>query len=110
MQARYDNGEPISGPHIADEMVTLMAAGHETTASALAWTVERLRRHPRLLSRLTEEVDAGGSELRQATIWEVLRTRPVLNGTMRTPDDANPAGRLGHSGGHYVDYQYPTGP
>jgi cytochrome P450 len=85
LQARYDNGEPISGPHIADEMVTLMAAGHETTASALAWTVERLRRHPRLLSRLTEEVDAGGSELRQATIWEVLRTRPVLNATMRTP-------------------------
>jgi cytochrome P450 len=85
LQARYDNGEPISAPHIADEMVTLMAAGHETTASALAWTVERLRRHPRLLSRLTEEVDAGGSELRQATIWEVLRTRPVLNATMRTP-------------------------
>jgi cytochrome P450 len=85
LQARYDNGEPISAPHIADEMVTLMAAGHETTASALAWTVERLRRHPRLLSRLTEEVDTGGSELRQATIWEVLRTRPVLNATMRTP-------------------------
>ena len=85
LQARYDNGEPISTPHIADELVTLMAAGHETTSSALAWTVERLRRHPRLLSRLTEEVDAGGSELRQATIWEVLRTRPVLNATMRTP-------------------------
>jgi cytochrome P450 len=85
LQTRYDNGEPISAPHIADELVTLMAAGHETTAAALAWTVERLRRHPRLLSRLTEEVDAGGSELRQATIWEVLRTRPVLNATMRTP-------------------------
>jgi cytochrome P450 len=85
LQTRYDNGEPISAPHIADELVTLMAAGTETTASALAWTVERLRRHPQLLSRLTEEVDAGGSELRQATIWEVLRTRPVLNATMRTP-------------------------
>jgi cytochrome P450 len=45
--------------------------------------VERLRRHPQLLSRLTEEVDAGGSELRQATIWEVQRTRPVLEGAMR---------------------------
>ena len=45
--------------------------------------MERLRRHPRLLSRLTEEVDAGGSELRQATIWEVQRTRPVLDGTTR---------------------------
>ncbi len=45
--------------------------------------MERLRRHPSLLSRLTEEVDAGGSELRQATIWEVLRTRAVLEGTTR---------------------------
>jgi cytochrome P450 len=45
--------------------------------------VERLSRHPQLLSRLTEEVDAGGSELRQATIWEVQRTRPVLDAAMR---------------------------
>ena len=69
--------------HIADELLTLLASGHETTASSLAWAVERLSRHPELLSRLTEEVDAGGSELRQATIWEVQRTRPVLDGTTR---------------------------
>jgi hypothetical protein len=51
-----------------------------------AWSspkTERLRCHPSLLSRLTEEVDAGGSELRQGTIWEVLRTRSVLDGTTR---------------------------
>jgi cytochrome P450 len=83
VQARYDNGEPIPDRHIADELLTLVASGHETTSSALAWTVERLRRHPSLLSRLTEEVDAGGSELRQYTIWEVLRTRSVLEGTTR---------------------------
>jgi cytochrome P450 len=83
LQARYDNGEPIPDRHIADELLTLVAAGHETTASALAWAVERLRRHPGLLARLTDEVDAGGSELRQATIWEVLRTRPTLDATMR---------------------------
>jgi cytochrome P450 len=83
LQARYDNGEPIPDRHIADELVTLLAAGHETTAAALAFAVERLRRHPRLLSRLTEELDAGGSELRQATIWELLRTRPVFDGTTR---------------------------
>jgi cytochrome P450 len=45
--------------------------------------LERLSRHPELLARLTEEADAGGSELRQATIWEVQRTRPVLDGTTR---------------------------
>jgi hypothetical protein len=83
LQASYENGEPIPDRHIADELLTLVASGHETTASQLAWAVERLRRHPQLLSRLTEEVDAGGSELRQATIWEVQRTRPVLDGAMR---------------------------
>ena len=83
LQARYENGEPMPDRHIADELLTLVGSGHETTASSLAWAVERLRRHPRLLSRLTEEVDAGGSELRQATIWEVQRTRPVLGGAMR---------------------------
>ena len=83
LQARYDNGEPISDEHIADELLTLVASGHETTASSLAWSVERLRRHPELLDRLTEEVDLGGSELRQATIREVQRIRPVLDGSMR---------------------------
>jgi cytochrome P450 len=83
LQARYDNGEPISDRRIADELVTMVSAGHETTGTTLAWAVERLRRHPRLLSRLTEEVDAGGSELRQATIWEVQRTRPTIDGSLR---------------------------
>jgi cytochrome P450 len=83
LQARYEDGSPISDDHVADELLTLLAAGHETTATTLAWTVERLRRHPRLLARLTAEVDAGGSELVQATIWEVQRTRPVINGAAR---------------------------
>ena len=83
LQARYDDGSPISDDHVADELLTLLAAGHETTATTLAWAVERLRRHPRLLARLRDEVDAGGSELLQATIFEVQRTRPVINGTAR---------------------------
>ena len=83
LQARYEDGERISDQHVADELLTLLTAGHETTATTLAWTVERLRRHPRLLARLTAEVDAGGSELRQATVWEVQRTRPVIDGTIR---------------------------
>ena len=83
LQARYEDGSPISDDHVADELLTLLAAGHETTATTLAWAVERLRRHPRLLARLAAETDAGGSELVQATIWEVQRTRPVINGTAR---------------------------
>ena len=87
LQARYEDGSPISDDHIADELLTLLAAGHETTATTLAWAVERLRRHPRLLSRLATEVDAGGSELLQATIWEVQRTRPVVEATIRVTRD-----------------------
>jgi cytochrome P450 len=83
LQARYENGEPLPDPYIVDELLTLLDAGHETTSAALAWTVERLRRHPQVLSRLTEEVDSGGSEFRRATIWEVQRTRPVLTLTLR---------------------------
>jgi cytochrome P450 len=87
LQARYEDGSPISDGHVADELLTLLAAGHETTATTLAWAIERLRRHPRLLTRLTSEVDAGGSELRQATIWEVQRTRPVVEATTRITRD-----------------------
>jgi cytochrome P450 len=87
LQARYENGEPISDGHIADELLTLVAAGHETTASQLAWAVERLCRHPALLSRLADEVDAGGSELRQATIYEVQRTRSTIAASLRTTKD-----------------------
>lgn len=83
LQARYDDGTAITHEHVTDELITLLAAGHETTATTLAWCIERLRRHPRLLSRLTDEVDAGGSTLRQATIWETQRTRPVIDGALR---------------------------
>ena len=83
LQARYEDGSPISDDHVADELLTLLAAGHETTATTLAWTVERLRRHPRLLTRLTADVEDGGPDLVQATIWEVQRCRPVINATAR---------------------------
>jgi cytochrome P450 len=44
---RYENGEPVPDHHIADEMLTLLASGHETTSGSLGWAVERLTRHPR---------------------------------------------------------------
>ena len=80
--ARYEDGAPIADDHVADELLTLLAAGHETTATTLSWTVERLRRHPALLDRL--EHDDG--QLRQAVIWEVQRTRPVVEFTARIAD------------------------
>ena len=83
MSARHEDGSVIADEHIADELLTLLAAGHETTATTLAWALERLRRHPELLRRLTAEVDSGGIELTQATVWEVQRTRPVVEAMFR---------------------------
>jgi cytochrome P450 len=83
LRARYDDGQPIAESHIADELGTLLLAGHETTATSLAWAMERLCRHPELLERLVAEVDAERSELLQATVWEVQRSRPVIEGYER---------------------------
>jgi cytochrome P450 len=83
LQARYDDGSRMTRSQIADQLLTLLTAGHETTATTLAWAVERLRRHAQVLRRLVAEADAGGSELREATIWEVQRVRPVIDVTGR---------------------------
>jgi cytochrome P450 len=79
LRSRYDDGSAMSQAEIADQLLTLLTAGHETTATTLAWAVERLRRHPEALRALAEEADAGGGALRQATIYEVQRTRPVID-------------------------------
>jgi hypothetical protein len=76
-------GDEINKSHVGDELLTLLVAGHETTASSLAWTVERLRRHPEVLRRLEQEAEGDGSTLRTATILEVHRARPVIGATGR---------------------------
>src|SRR3954470_1187084 len=63
-----------SDDELRDQLITLLAAGHETTAGALAWALERLARHPRVLARLRED-EPGYAD---AVVKEVLRTRPVL--------------------------------
>lgn len=83
LQARYDDGSRMSHQQVADQLLTLLAAGHETTATTLAWAVERLRRHPAVLRDLVAEVDAGGKTLREATILEVQRTRSVIDAVGR---------------------------
>jgi hypothetical protein len=79
VQARREDGSVLSDAEIRDQLVTMLAAGHETTAHTLSWAVERLRRHPDVLARLVEEVDEGGKALRDATIREVQRMRPVIS-------------------------------
>jgi cytochrome P450 len=79
LQARDEEGVAMSDGELRDELVTLLLAGHETTATTVAWAIERLVRHPGALARLTAEVDAGESEeYLQAVVQETLRVRPVV--------------------------------
>jgi cytochrome P450 len=79
VRSGHDKSTGMSRLDICDELSTLVGAGHETTASALAWTFERLRRHPDVLAELVDEVDGGGSAFRRATILESLRVRTVID-------------------------------
>ncbi len=79
LEARHEDGSPMSPVELRDELMTLLVAGHETTASELAWAFERLTRTPDVLARLTEEIDSNGDDSYvTATVHETLRRRPVL--------------------------------
>ncbi|SRX92717.1 putative cytochrome P450 138 Cyp138 [Mycobacterium tuberculosis H37Rv] [Mycobacterium shimoidei] len=79
LRSVYEDGSAMSRKDIGDELLTLLAAGHETTAATLGWAFERLCRHPEVLAALVEEADTDGNELRQATILEVQRNRTVID-------------------------------
>jgi cytochrome P450 len=77
--ARFEDGEPMSDGEIRDQLMTLLLAGHETTATGLAWTFDLLLRHPAALEQLVTEVDAGESDAYlRAVVAESLRLRPVV--------------------------------
>jgi cytochrome P450 len=77
--ARFEDGSEMSDREVRDQLVTLLLAGHETTATALAWTFDLLLRNPATLARLTAEVDAGEEDsYLRAVISESLRLRPVV--------------------------------
>jgi cytochrome P450 family 135 len=102
MQARDEDGQAMTDGELRDELVTLLLAGHETTATSVAWAIERLVRHPEKLKRLQAEIDAmardeggtddaggadgagdgagrsGGDEYMTAVVNETLRVRPVV--------------------------------
>jgi cytochrome P450 len=78
VQARDEDGNPMTDVELRDELMTLLVAGHETTATALAWAFELLLRRPEALARLEQEISEGGEEYLDAVIKETLRLRPVL--------------------------------
>ncbi len=85
----------MSDIELRDELMTLLVAGHETTATSLAWTMERLVRHPGALERLRDEVAAGEDEYLDAVVKETLRLRPVLPVVVRRLSrDTEVGGRL----------------
>jgi cytochrome P450 len=79
MSATFEDGEPMSDEELRDQLMTLLLAGHETTATALAWTFDLLLRNPAAMDRLRDEIEAGeGDDYLRAVISEALRLRPVI--------------------------------
>ena len=88
LAARDENGNPLSDRELRDELITLLLAGHETTANSIGWAFERLLRTPHALARLTDEVKAGESgDYMEAVIKETLRVRPVVTEVFRAPSE-----------------------
>ena len=79
LKSTYEDGSSMSRQDIGDELLTLLAAGHETTAATLGWAFERISRHPDVLARLAAEADTEDNEYRQAVILEVQRVRTVID-------------------------------
>jgi cytochrome P450 len=78
MTAEFEDGTRMEDQELRDQLMTLLLAGHETTATALAWTFDLLLRHPAELGRLRDSLAAGDENYLRATITESLRLRPVI--------------------------------
>lgn len=78
MRAEFEDGSRMEDKELRDQLMTLLLAGHETTATALAWTFDLLLRHPAVLGRLRDSLEGGEEDYLRATISESLRLRPVI--------------------------------
>jgi cytochrome P450 len=83
LEAGDVSGEPMSDRELRDQLLTMLVAGHETTATALAWAFERILRHPDVLARIRAELAEGETTYLDAAIKETLRLRPTVPITAR---------------------------
>jgi cytochrome P450 len=91
LAARYEDGRPMSDEELRDQMMTLLLAGHDTTATSLAFALHNILRHPEVLERLREEraqvvgagpvapAQVGRLEYLDATVKETLRLHPIIS-------------------------------
>jgi cytochrome P450 len=84
LRARDEAGKPMTDIELRDELMTMLLAGHETTATGLAFAFDLLLREPRVLSRLRDELDSGDDTYLDAVVTETLRLRPVIDAAERT--------------------------
>jgi cytochrome P450 len=99
LRARDDEDRPLSDRELRDELMTMLLAGHETTATGLAFAFDLLPRHPGVLARLRDELAAGEDAYLDAVVTETLRLRPVIDAPERTLTQPR---RIG-------DYELPAG-
>jgi cytochrome P450 len=84
LRARDEDGRPMTDPELRDELMTMLAAGHETTATGLAFAFDLLLRDRAALERVREETAAGEDAYLEAVVTETLRVRPVIDAAERT--------------------------
>jgi cytochrome P450 len=85
LRARDEQGRAMTDTELRDELFTMLGAGHETTATALAFAFELLLRNPAVLARLREELEGGEDDAYlDAVVKETLRLRPVIDAAERT--------------------------
>ncbi|HET6508047.1 MAG TPA: cytochrome P450 [Baekduia sp.] len=85
LRARDEDGGALTDRELRDELMTMLLAGHETTATGLAFAFDLLGHHPEVLARLRDELAAGdGDRYLDAVVTETLRLRPVIDGAERT--------------------------
>jgi cytochrome P450 len=84
LRAPDEDGQPMTDIELRDELMTMLLAGHETTATGLAFAFDLLLRSPRVLSRLRDELDGNDDTYLDAVVTEALRLRPVIDAAERT--------------------------